>query len=218
MSILTGKEIVKQVEAGKIILRPFDESCIGPNSVDVRLSDELAFYDMFHPVDSGFLSREHIVDMDVYNTLEDLEGRRQHRERLKDVLIDSKSPPPPLKRVKIPEDGYILKPGYPYLGATVEVVGSDTFVPVLHGRSSWGRIFLSPHYTAGFGDTGFKRRWTLEIVALYPTLIYPNMRIAQVSFETTVGEITSYEERAASKYATQDDPTASMLYREWHGA
>ena len=42
--MLTGNEIKLQVAAGRIVIHPFDEKNIGPNSYDVHLSDELAYY------------------------------------------------------------------------------------------------------------------------------------------------------------------------------
>lgn len=42
--MLTGNEIKLQVAAGRIVIHPFDEKNIGPNSYDVHLSDELLAY------------------------------------------------------------------------------------------------------------------------------------------------------------------------------
>ena len=42
--MLTGNEIKLQVAAGRIVIQPFDEVNIGPNSYDVHLSDELLAY------------------------------------------------------------------------------------------------------------------------------------------------------------------------------
>ena len=42
--MLTGNEIKLQVAAGRIVIQPFDEENIGPNSYDVHLADELAYY------------------------------------------------------------------------------------------------------------------------------------------------------------------------------
>lgn len=42
--MLTGNEIKLQVAAGRIVIHPFDEKNIGPNSYDVHLSDELIVY------------------------------------------------------------------------------------------------------------------------------------------------------------------------------
>lgn len=43
--MLTGNEIKIQVAAGRIVIEPFDEACLGPNSYDLRLDDELVVYD-----------------------------------------------------------------------------------------------------------------------------------------------------------------------------
>jgi len=43
--ILTGSEIKKAREAGDIVISPFHEQNIQPNSYDVTLSPNVAFYD-----------------------------------------------------------------------------------------------------------------------------------------------------------------------------
>lgn len=99
----------------------------------------------------------------------------------------------------------IVHPGRLYLGATVEAVGSDYYVPMLDGRSSIGRLGLAVHISAGFGDIGFKQPWTLEITCIEPVLLRPAMRIAQVFFETTLGTGPLYRGR----YSRQTGPEAS---------
>ena len=42
--ILSGKEIIKQINAGNLIIDPFDESRINPNSCNLRLHNELLIY------------------------------------------------------------------------------------------------------------------------------------------------------------------------------
>ena len=42
--MLTGNEIRIQIESGNIIVDPYDPKCIGPNSYDVHLGDELLVY------------------------------------------------------------------------------------------------------------------------------------------------------------------------------
>ena len=49
--ILSGKEIKKQVDAGKIGIDPFDTKLLNPNSYNLRLADKIVHYD------------EHILDM-----------------------------------------------------------------------------------------------------------------------------------------------------------
>lgn len=42
--MLTGEEIIKEVENGNIIIEPFDKNNINPNSYNLTLSDELIVY------------------------------------------------------------------------------------------------------------------------------------------------------------------------------
>jgi len=42
--ILTGPEIIKRIEAGGIVIEPFDPALINPNSYNLRLHDELMVY------------------------------------------------------------------------------------------------------------------------------------------------------------------------------
>ena len=39
--MLTGEEIIKRVKDGSIVIKPFDESNINPNSYNITLADEL---------------------------------------------------------------------------------------------------------------------------------------------------------------------------------
>src|SRR5690242_20051493 len=49
------------------------------------------------------------------------------------------------KIFSIPSRGIILKPDRIYLGATLEVIGSDTYVPIIRARSSVARLGLFVH-------------------------------------------------------------------------
>ncbi len=83
-----------------------------------------------------------------------------------------------------------MEPGRAYLAHSVEVVGSDYYVPVLHGRSSVARHGLMVHY-AGLGDLGWRGQYVMELVNQtgVPIWIQPGIRIAQVSFEIPHGTI-----------------------------
>lgn len=96
---------------------------------------------------------------------------------------------------RIPPEGYVLRPGRCYLGATVEVIHTDRYVPHYDGTSTCGRYFISSHQTAGRGDPGFRGSFTLEITVQMPVRIYAGMRIGQVHFETLEGPVMLYEGR-----------------------
>lgn len=113
---------------------------------------------------------------------------------------------------QIPEEGLILHPGQLYLGATNERCGSDEFVTLLEGRSSVARLGVTAHVSAGFGDLGFKGRWTCEITCVHPVRIYANVRFCQAVFIASTG-INS--RRYAGKYDGQEGPLRSMMWKDF---
>lgn len=170
--ILSGKEIAKRI--GKdIIIEPYNENQLNPNSYNLKLANELLVYN------------EEILDMKTEHSATQLE---------------------------IPEEGLVLQPGQLYLGRTVEYTETYNLVPMLEGRSSIGRLGLSIHITAGFGDVGFKGYWTLEIFCIHPIRIYPNVEICQVYYHNVLGE---YEEYKSGKYQNNKSIQLSMLYKDF---
>ena len=59
-----------------------------------------------------------------------------------------------VRRIPIPQDGYVLKPNQLYLARTVERTETHNLVPMLEGRSSVARLGLFINATGGFGDVG----------------------------------------------------------------
>jgi dCTP deaminase len=118
-----------------------------------------------------------------------------------------------IKKIEIPQEGYILQPGELYLGSTVEYTETKNFVPRIDGKSSIGRLGICVHITAGLGDVGFCGNWTLEITVIKPTKIYPNIPICQIYYETinSYPNIT-YNLKKNSKYNKQKGPTPSKMY------
>lgn len=115
-------------------------------------------------------------------------------------------------RFKI-EDSIVLVPGELYLMHTAERVCTREFVPVIDGKSSLGRLGVSVHVTAGYGDPGFDGQWTLEVTCVLPVRVYAGMRFAQMRFHTVHGELRQY----AGNYA--DDvvrgPVPSRSWRQF---
>jgi dCTP deaminase len=93
---------------------------------------------------------------------------------------------------KIPDEGLIIYPHDGYLMSTVEIITTNKFLPIINGKSSLGRLFISIHQTAGFGDPGFNGNYTLEVCVKYPVKLYKGMRVAQISFMSILGDITLY--------------------------
>lgn len=85
-----------------------------------------------------------------------------------------------------------IQPGHLYLMHTVERVRAARFVPILDGKSSLGRLGVSVHQTAGYGDPGFDGQYTMEVTCVLPVRLYAGMRVAQIRFHAVQGEIEMY--------------------------
>ena len=188
---LTGSEIKKQVAAGNIIIDPFDEAQVNPNSYNVRLGEELGIY-------------VGTIDVQAFEQLFEQEGP------LPRSILDCRKDNT-LHYLKMPKAGALLYPGKLYLGATVEYTYTPKHVPVIDGRSSLARLGVKVHVTGGFGDIGFKGHWTLEIEVTEPVRIYPNMQFAQIRFHEPVGTIDMVYQ---GKYLGDVRPTASRIHKE----
>ncbi|BAJ29079.1 MULTISPECIES: dCTP deaminase [Kitasatospora] len=121
--------------------------------------------------------------------------------------------PNPTREFEIGNDGFVLQPGQLYLGHTVEEVGSDTFVPLLFGRSSVGRLGLFVEITAPIGDLGFHGQWTLMLSPTRPLRVYRGMKIGQIMFFLSVGPVDLY----SGKYQAALGPQPSGYWRDRPG-
>lgn len=138
---------------------------------------------------------------------------RLHNELLvyTDDVLDMKKPLN-TETIIIPKEGLILEPGKLYLGRTFEKTSTSSFVPMLEGRSSVGRLGLYIHVTAGFGDIGFSGYWTLEIQCVQPVKIYPMVEICQIYYHTIEGEFSEYR---SGKYQNNSGIQPSLFYKDF---
>ncbi len=114
--------------------------------------------------------------------------------------------------ISIPEDGLLLKTNTLYLGRTKEHTKTNSYVPMLEGRSSIGRLGLFIHVTAGFGDVGFDGFWTLEIFCVQPIIIYPDVEICQIYYHAIDG---AYDHYISNKYQHNKKIQPSLLYKDF---
>lgn len=120
-----------------------------------------------------------------------------------------------VEELTIPDEGIVLYPGKLYLARTMERTKTMTYVPMLEGRSSVGRLGIFVHATAGFGDLGFDGNWTLEISVVQPVRIYAGMEICQIYFLRPDGAINMLYQ---GKYQGQTDVVASRMFKDWGDA
>lgn len=128
----------------------------------------------------------------------------------KNNVLDVKKPNPTQTHT-IPPEGMILKPNTLYLGHTLEVMGSQRYVPIIRGRSSIGRLGIFINITADLIDIGSVNQWTLQMHAVQPVRIYPGMLIGQVTFWKVEGKILLYN----GKYQGSRGPIQSLIYKDF---
>ena len=126
-------------------------------------------------------------------------------------LLDA-AQPAKTSQFSITPAGLVLRPGELYLMRTQEVTTTNKFVPAIEGRSSVGRLGISVHATAGFGDVGFSGTWTLEVSVIRPVRIYAGMRICQIFFHTCTDPTP--EAQYKGKYLGQGPPRESRIFQE----
>jgi len=193
-----------------IDIDPYDPELVGPNSVDLRLGDSLLMYK------AGLLQHQRFDD-ELRRLNETVEARPDLRRSglefgINNMTIgcpplDMRDEAHPSYKVAIPKEGMVLWPGVLYLGRTIETIGSNSYVPIVEGRSSVGRLGIHVHVTAGFCDIGFRGTITLEIHVVHPVRIYPNIPICQAYFLEPAGAIELYKGR----YQDQVEPTPSRF-------
>jgi len=135
-------------------------------------------------------------------------------------IVDVKKKSDPSRKIKIDKSGIIVHPGEFILGSTVEKITlPDDIAAKLEGRSSFGRLGLIIHATAGYVDPGFSGWLTFEIsnISRLPIRIYAGINIAQISFyQMTSPAINSYgSKNLGSKYQGQKGPTASRYWKDF---
>jgi dCTP deaminase len=191
--ILSDRSLREQLDAGRIVIDPLDDSLIQPSSVDVRISH---LFRVFRNHSRGVI--------DVKEDTRDLTE-----------LIEM-----PIGDDGVGDDPFMLHPGEFVLGSTFErITVPDDLVGRVEGKSSLGRLGLLIHSTAGFIDAGFDGHITLELanVASLPITLYPGMKIGQVSFmKMTSPADDPYGSGAkGSKYQGQSGPTPSRYFENF---
>ncbi len=197
--MLTGDKIEKEIRKGNIVIDPYDPANINPNSYNLRLHDEILVYNRWDENDifdsmydrtnetvatSGGLQVIPLQStLRKYNQTPILKSSLMSDYYALDMKKTNKT-----KTFKIPEEGLVLRPGILYIGRTVERTFTDKYIPMINGRSSGGRLGISIHICAGFGDIGFDGTWTLEITVVEPVRVYAGAEIAQVCYFKPYGK------------------------------
>ncbi len=187
--ILSDKDIKKFFGEGKIKIKPEPnwEIQLGPASVDFRLGDEFRIFNH------------------TTNPYIDPQKEKTFHNLTKKIKIQDKLP-------------LVIQPRQFILGVTLEEIElPDNIGARIEGRSSWGRLGIIIHSTAGYVDPGFRGRLTLEIsnIGMLPVLLYPGMRLCQIAFESLSSPAeTPYYKKKDVKYFGDTEPQESRIHKD----
>lgn len=186
--VLSDRTIKEEIARGRIVIDPYDESCVQPASVDIHLGRRIrVFRHWVHP---------HLVDL------------RQPLDGLTQAVQVKKNTPFSLQPgqfilgttveyIAVPDDMMARLEGKSSLGR----VGL-----LIHSTAGYVDPGWKGHLTL-----------ELYNVCPVPILLYPGMKVSQISFHrlTTPVERPYGSPGLGSKYQDQTEPTATRIYQEF---
>ena len=126
-------------------------------------------------------------------------------------VLDSKQINSMIKET-IDDTGFVFLPNILYLVESVEEFWSDKFVSEVSGTSSLARLGITVHKTAGYSNLGHRFKWVLEVEVTHAVKVYKGMKIGQVYFHTTNGDVSmQYNGRYKDKQLLDDNDICGSL-------
>lgn len=170
--------------------------------------------DIFERVGSGSLTIEPYVESNVEPASVDLRlGSSFKKPVSTGQIIDTRGETRQEYR-EFEADSIVLEPDESILAETIERVElPDDLCADVVGRSSLGRLFISIHETAGFGDPGFRGTITLEMINSNPdpVRLHRGDRVCQIIFKETKAPAINPYGGDGSQYQDQTGATESGM-------
>lgn len=183
--ILSDHSIREEIDAGHIVIDPYDDACVQPSSVDLHVDHE---FRVFHNARHAYIDvRQEMSDL---TELVDVQGERPFMLHPGEFVLGST-----VERVKLPNDLVARLEGKSSLGRLGLLIHSTAG-------------YVDP------GWDGYLTL-ELSNVANLPITIYPGMKIGQISFFRLTTEADVPYGSAGNKYQGQRGPTASRFFTEF---
>lgn len=195
--ILNEEQIFERIihpdPAKRIVITPMinPEEQFGPSSVDLRLGTDFKIIKRSHLTHHDFIENTKTFgnDMEKY---------------ISTIKVKANEP-------------FVLHPGEFALASTLEYLKIPLDLAArLEGRSTWGRLGLLIHATAGFVDPGFSGALTFELanIGQVPMPLYPGVRISQICFFESKETKLSYTEKRYTKYSGKSSTASSAYFKD----
>jgi len=188
------RRLIHPTETGRLVIRPLiDPSQIGGTTVDLRLGTEWEVLrtSRFRALDPGDNPTE--VDDLLDSSVEEF-------------------------RLTAGED-LVLHPGELMLALTLEYLQlPDDLWGTLEGRSTWARLGLQVHATAGMVDCGFSGYLTLELqnTGRLPLALSPGLRVGQIAFFPVSYVVSPYRSKPNAAYSAQTSARSAFSKQHEH--
>lgn len=182
--VLSDRTIREEIARGRIVIEPFDDSCIQPASIDVHLDDKFrVFRNIRQPYIDVRLPQEDLTELVVINS--DAPLILHPRE----FVLGST-----LERVTLPDDIVARVEGKSSLGRLGLLIHSTAG-------------YVDPGWTGHL-------TLELSNVSNLPITLYYGMPIGQISFLrlSSPAEKPYGSQGLGSKYQGQEEPTPSRFY------
>jgi dCTP deaminase len=191
--ILNDKEIIESLLKNEIIITPMinPSKQIGSSSVDLRLGTQ---FKIIKITKHAFFDPSKSID----------KIRREVLNYTENIHIG-------------PMEHFILHPKEFALGSTLEYIKlPKNLAGRLEGRSTWGRVGLQIHSTAGFVDPGFEGTLAFELynAGKTPLPLYAGIRVAQISFYRCDASIVPYDKKIKAKYGKSTEIVDALFYED----
>ncbi len=185
--ILSDRSMRQQIEAGRIVIEPFDERCIQPSSIDVKIGN---LFRVFRNHTSAVIDvKQRQEDLTELVTIPEDGVFMLHPGEF--VLGST------LERVAVPDDLVARIDGKSSLGRLGLIIHSTAG-------------FIDPGFDGHI-------TLELTNIATLPITLYPGMKVGQVSFVqmTTAAEHPYGSGARGSKYQGQRGPTPSRYWENF---
>jgi deoxycytidine triphosphate deaminase len=195
-SVLSDRQILKEIERSNIWISPFQKKNLSNNSYDVTLGPN--YFRVSKNPPKIFLPW-------VSESVDEYWGEPQYADVITDDGMAS------FYQLPIGTRFILLAPGELILAHTNEFIGGVNYIcSMMKCRSSLGRCGISVCKDAALGNIGYVNRWTMEVQNLSQSVIplVVGSRIAQIVFLYTGRVMDSYDKKGGAyqeKYETVDE-------------
>ena len=185
--ILSDRSLREQIQAGRIIIEPFDDRCVQPSSIDLKIG---SLFRVFRNHTSAVIDvKQNLEELTELITIPDDGVFMLHPGEF--VLGST------VERIGVPDDLVARVEGKSSLGRLGLII---------HSTAGFVDAGFDGHITL-----------ELTNIATLPITLYPNMKIGQISFmQMTTPADSPYGKGArGSKYQGQRGPTPSRYWENF---